>query len=82
MRSSTGAPQATVFTITIGVCAARAGADNDVVPSRNRLFWQSTRRTKWASRSTSMMVVWTSATTKRQVKSRRNPRLRLREIHQ
>ena len=80
-RSINGALLPMVFTLGMDVGAAWPGADRDVVPSRRRLLRQSTRRPKWARRSAPMMGIWTSATTKRQVKSRRNPKLRLREIH-
>jgi hypothetical protein len=70
-----------VLMLRMDVGTAWLGADRDVVPSRRQLLRQSTRRPKWASRSTPMVGIWTSAITKRQVKSQRNPKLRLREIH-
>jgi hypothetical protein len=44
-------------------------------------FRQPTSGSKWEGTSTSMMGCVTSATTKRHLKSRRRPKLRLRGIH-
>jgi hypothetical protein len=58
-----------------------AGTNNDVNSSSIRLFRQSSKRPKWVRKSTPIMGCVTSATTKRRVKSRRTPKLRLRGSH-
>ena len=57
------------------------GVDREVTPSRILLLQQSTNRLKLASRSTPMIGSCTSATTNRQVKSRRRPSLSVRVCH-
>jgi hypothetical protein len=60
---------------------AWAAADNDVTPSSRRLFRQSAKRPKCDRKSAPVRGCVTSATTKRHVNSRRNPRFRLRGSH-
>jgi hypothetical protein len=69
------------FTLGNRVDAVWAGADREVIPSKILLLRQSTKRLKLAIRSTPMIGIWTSATTKRQVKSRRSPRMSVRMCH-
>jgi hypothetical protein len=76
--SSAGAVPPMVFTLGNRGDAVCAGADKDVIPSRILLLRQSTKRPKLPSRSTPIIGILTSATTKRQVKSRRSPRLSVR----
>jgi hypothetical protein len=68
-RLSIGVLPMMVLTLGISALAAWAGADNDVTPSRSRLFRQSTRRRKCDRKSTPMMDRVTSATTNLHVKS-------------
>jgi hypothetical protein len=72
-----------LMTFTLGVreLAAWAGADNEVTASSKRLFLKSNRRTKCDRKSAPIRGCVTSATTNRHVKSRRNPRVRLRGSH-
>ena len=62
--------------VTVWPCVNR-----EVIPSRRRLFLQSTSRLKWDRKSTPMMGSSTSATMKHHVKSRRSPGFRLLETH-
>jgi len=55
--------------------------DKEVIPSRILLLRQSTKRLKLPSRSTPIIGIWTSATTKRHVKTRLSPRLSVRVCH-
>jgi hypothetical protein len=80
-RSSVGVLLPMIFTLGNRVDAVWAGADREVIPSRILFLWQSTKRLKLASRSTPMIGIWTSATTKRQVTSHRSPRLSVRVCH-
>jgi hypothetical protein len=57
------------------------GPNNDIAPSSRQLFWQSTKRPKWQRKSAPMRGWETSTTTNCQVKSRCNPRSRLRGSH-
>ena len=66
-----------VFTLGNRGDAVWAGADKDVIPSRI-LLRQSTKRPNLPSRSTPIIGICASDTTKRQVKSCRSPRLSLR----
>jgi hypothetical protein len=80
-RLSIGVLPVMVLMLGINTLVAWAGTDNDVTPSRNRLFRQSTRRLKCERKSTPMMCCVTSATTNIHVKSRCKPKFRLRGSH-
>ena len=80
-RSSAGVLLPIVFTLGNHVEAIWADVDREVTLSRILLYAAVDKRLKLASRSTLMIGSWTLATTNRQVKSCRRPRLNVRVCH-
>jgi hypothetical protein len=80
-RLSIGVPSVMVLMLGVSVLAVWASMDNDMTPSKSRLFRQFTRRPKCERKFTPMMGCVTSGTTNCYVKYRRGPKFRLRGIH-